>query len=274
MTAARYSISTEFLECQDRRLFSISLKPEAQALRGAVLFLHPFAEEMHKARRTVAQQARAMAGNGYQVMLLDLSGCGDSSGEFSTASWEDWLQDASHAVSVLHDATGVPVTLWGLRLGALLACDLSQHSGKVGQLLLWQPALNGEQHIDQFLRFELAGQALKGESGFDRAGLWGELRAGRSLQVAGYELAAGLALAISRVRLGDLQPACPVAWIDIAKLPQTEPLMPTANVVNRWREAGLDVQWTSVSGEPFWRNVDAPDSPLLISATQALLVAS
>jgi alpha/beta superfamily hydrolase len=37
---------------------------------------------MNKARRMAALQARALAALGYGVLLLDLHGCGDSSGDF------------------------------------------------------------------------------------------------------------------------------------------------------------------------------------------------
>ncbi len=269
MSLSGYSLSTDFLNCSGRRLFAVNFVPQAVAPRASILFLQPFAEEMHKSRRTVAQQARAFAEAGYTVMLLDLSGCGDSSGDIADASWADWLQDAAQAVSVLRQRHQAPVVLWGLRLGALLACDLSRQtdSSVYDRLLLWQPALNGEQHIDQFLRVELAGQMLKGESGFDRAALWADLRSGRSLHVAGYELTPGLALDIAGVRLGDLTPGCAVHWLDIGGTGAQEPPLPSRTVTERWRTQSVPVQWRSVEGEAFWRNTDAPDSPALLSAS-------
>ena len=268
---ASYRISTDFLVCEGRRLFTVLLEPEGTPVCGSVLFLAPFAEEMHKSRRTVALQARAMAAAGYNVMLLDLSGCGDSSGSFADASWSAWKEDAHYAVSVLTDRVAQPVTLWGLRFGALLACELAQELPDIERLLMWQPTLNGEQYIDQFLRFELAGQALKGESGFDRAGLWNELRSGRSLDVAGYELSSQLGLGISHVRLGNLKPDCPVIWMDVGNPAARQPTIASKTVIDRWQEQGVSVLWMSAEGESFWRNVDAADSPALLSATQEVL---
>jgi hypothetical protein len=40
--------------------------------RGLVVFVHPFAEEMNKARRMAALQARALAGHGWAVLMSDL----------------------------------------------------------------------------------------------------------------------------------------------------------------------------------------------------------
>ena len=50
-------------------------------VRGALVYVHPFAEEMNKARRMAALQARAMAAAGYAVLQIDLYGCGDSAGD-------------------------------------------------------------------------------------------------------------------------------------------------------------------------------------------------
>ena len=271
MNPAAYAISTEFLNCDGRKLFTLTFKPEGAPARGAVLFLPPFAEEMNKSRRTVALSARALAAAGYCVMLLDPSGCGDSSGDFSEATWGNWKRDADCAITRLKQLFDLPITLWGLRLGALLACDVAVARSDLHSLILWQPVLNGEQHVDQFLRFELAGQALKGKVGFDRASLWNELRNSRPLQVAGYHLSSQLALDIARHRLADLHPGCSVTWLDIARPSAAEPNVASVNVMGLWRKKGVPVTWACSDGEVFWRNVDAPDSPALPVATVTAL---
>jgi exosortase A-associated hydrolase 2 len=271
MNPAEHTISPEFLSCQGTELFTLTLQPEGGPARGVVLFLPPFGEEMNKSRRTVALNARALAAAGYCVMLLDPSGCGDSSGDFCDATWGDWKRDADCAITRLKQLFDLPITVWGLRLGALLACEVAVGRSDIHALLLWQPVLNGEQHIDQFLRFELAGRALKGNVGFDRASLWDELRNGRPLQVAGYHLSARLALEIARSRLADLHPGCPVTWLDISRPPATEPGVASANVIGLWRKKGIPVTWACSDGEAFWRNVDAPDSSALPAATLAAL---
>jgi uncharacterized protein len=39
-----------------------------QAPRGLILYIHPFAEEMNKARRMAALQSRAFAKEGFEVL--------------------------------------------------------------------------------------------------------------------------------------------------------------------------------------------------------------
>ena len=112
-----YHISAEFLPAKSGDLFTVMLAPVKTDPLGAVLFLPPFAEEMHKSRRTVAQQARALAALGYHVTLLDLPGCGDSQGQFADASWQGWKDAARHAAAQLGERTGVPVSLLGPQVG-------------------------------------------------------------------------------------------------------------------------------------------------------------
>ena len=44
--------------------------PVTATPRGAVVYVHPFAEELNKSRRMAALQARAMAAAGYAVVSL------------------------------------------------------------------------------------------------------------------------------------------------------------------------------------------------------------
>jgi hypothetical protein len=45
---------------------------------------------MNKSRRAVAVASREFARDGWSVLQIDFSGCGDSSGDFSGARWEAW----------------------------------------------------------------------------------------------------------------------------------------------------------------------------------------
>lgn len=267
MSSRNCSISTEFLEHDGRTLFSVLLRPLGSDVRGSILFLPPFTEEMHKSRHIVAAQARELAGVGYNVLLLDLYGCGDSGGDFADARWQEWLQDAAFAMDVLGDLDAAPTVIWGLRMGALLACELARSRDDVRELLLWQPALNGEQQIDQFLRLRTVPSSLGSQGSFDRKFLWDELRAGRSLEIAGYPLPAELAMEMARVRLVDSPPGCPVAWFDIGGLPDRRLPVGSENVVDQWRQLGVEVGVQNIPGEPFWRIVEAPMNPGLQRAT-------
>lgn len=272
MTSDNYDISAHFLEHEHQGLFYLLLEPADLEIRGSVLFLPPFAEELNVSRRLVACQARVLAAAGYRVMLLDPTGCGDGGGEFVSANWRIWLQDANTAADVLAKMGSVPIFLWGLRLGALLACELSQLRSDISRLVLWQPVLNGEQQIDQFLRIETAASAMKDPLRFDRKMLWKELRSGKSVEVAGYELSSEMALEIAKTRLADLTPTCSVAWVEIGYMPGNNLSIASQSVINRWRVQGLQVYDRCIQGEPFWRTIGSEDNLELQQVTLEMLV--
>ncbi|MFL6675141.1 MAG: hydrolase 2, exosortase A system-associated [Massilia sp.] len=241
--------------------------------RGALVYLHPFAEEMNKSRRMAALQARALAALGVGVLQLDLHGCGDSSGEFGEARWESWKDDVALACGWLRERLGCEVGLWGLRLGALLALDYAagaQHP--VERLLLWQPVTNGAAYLTQFLRLRLAGDLLQsgGEAGGTDA-LRASLRAGAALEIAGYELAPQLAAAIEAIDALSLAPAsCQVHWFEVTA-GAGRPVPPGATrIAERWRAQGVDLQVHLAHGQPFWTTPEIAECPALLAATSAL----
>ncbi len=271
MATGKFSIRADFLCHRERQLFYILLVPDAGPSRPAILYLPPFAEEMHMARHVAAAQARALAAAGHTVLLPDLYGCGDASGDFGDASWDAWLDDAGAAADFLRREGGGGLALWGLRLGCLLAGALAARRADISRLLFWQPVLNGEQQIDQFLRVAVAARALTGGEGFDRAGMWQALRDGEHLPVAGYSLSPALALPLRGERLANCVPACPVDWLEIAQAPGDEFSTAAARVVQRWRAAGVAVRTQRHTGVPFWRAADDAarvDTGLLESTMQ------
>ena len=110
-----------FLAGAAGQLFSLYFPPRLQLSEPkGVVYLPPFAEEMNQSRRMVTLQARELSKAGVGVLLLDLFGTGDSAGSFSDARWDVWLQDVGTGLDFL-EQRGLRPSLWGLRLGGLLA---------------------------------------------------------------------------------------------------------------------------------------------------------
>jgi exosortase A-associated hydrolase 2 len=86
-----------FLPAGPRALFALHHEPTAP-VRGAIVYVPPFGEEMNKSRRMAALQARALAAAGWHVLQIDLFGTGDSEGDFAEATWDAWLEDIATAV--------------------------------------------------------------------------------------------------------------------------------------------------------------------------------
>src|SRR5205085_12253427 len=130
--------------------FALFYPARKNPVKGGILYVHPFAEEMNKSRRMAALQARAFSDAGYAVLQIDLYGCGDSSGDFGDARWEIWKQDLAAGAAWLSERLERPVVLWGLRLGALLALDYARTAPHpAAAMILWQPVLNGASYLTQ-----------------------------------------------------------------------------------------------------------------------------
>lgn len=241
---------------------------------GSVVYVHPFGEEMNKARRMAALQSRRLSAEGFSVLQIDLHGCGDSSGDFADARWQSWASDVKAAVHWLRGRGDAPVTLWGLRLGALLAVDIARDPAmEIDRLLLWQPVVNGAQFLSQFLRLRLAGEMLaSGAATTAIHELQSALARGDSLEIAGYELHPELASAIEHLNPAAMVPAVKhVNWIDVAA-DAALPMRPAScRVLDAWRNRGVATSAVSVVGEPFWSTIEIAEcEALLTTTTQAM----
>jgi exosortase A-associated hydrolase 2 len=255
-----------FLSVEPGERFCLLHSPSGAA-RRAVVYVHPFAEEMNKARRMAALQARRLAARGVAVLQIDLYGCGDSSGDFADARWEIWQRDVAAAIGLVGERFGTPVSLWGLRLGAVLAAQVAHP--RVDHLLLWQPVANGGQVLAQFLRLRLAGEMLaSGAATSAVRELTQTLAAGQSLEIAGYDLHPDLALAIERLKLDAIVPAVNrVDWLEVIA-DSALPLRPAAKrIVDSWRANGIDVDAAQALGEPFWATVEIAVCEELLALT-------
>ncbi len=242
----------------------------AKKVRAGVLYLPPFAEEMHKSRRMAALQARQFAQAGYAVLLIDLLGCGDSTGDFQDSSWEAWLACASVAHDWLRQKLEAPIVLWGLRLGALLAADLSVQLPEAAGLILWQPVTNGENFLNQFLRIRVASEMF-GEGKIGVKELRGLLASGQAVEIGGYTLAPLLASELDKLRLASFSFSFPVHWFEVLPTPHVLPSPARSKVIETWNESGTEVFTHTATGEPFWATQEITECPnLLIDSAKAL----
>jgi exosortase A-associated hydrolase 2 len=260
-----------FLSAEKGRRFCVVHAP-AGSPRGAIVYVHPFAEEMHKSRRMAALQASRLAARGWLVLQADLLGCGDSSGDFGDARWALWGCDVRAGLDWARARSPGPLALWGLRLGATLACELAADPALgIERLVLWQPVASGEQFLTQFLRLRLAAEMLGGGTATSAlAALRAQLAQGRTLEIAGYDLHPDLAAALERVQLAPLRPAVKwVDWIEVGTEAAPAVRPGSQRVVERWRAEGVRVRTASVVGEAFWSTIEITECPALLDATEA-----
>jgi exosortase A-associated hydrolase 2 len=245
-------------------------------LRGCVVYIHPFAEEMNKTRRMAALQSRALAAAGFSVLQIDLQGCGESSGDFGDASWQGWIEDVLRAVAWLRsrDAahSAAPLWLWGMRSGCLLAAQAAAKLDAPCNFCFWQPSINGQTLLQQFLRLRLAA-GLFGGAGSE---VMGEMRAsleqGRSVEVAGYTLSSALAQGLEQARLSPptrAEAAVRVEWFELSTRLDAQVSPVSLQALAQWTDAGLRARHRIVQGPSFWQTVEIEEAPALIEQTLA-----
>ena len=257
-----------FLDTASGQRFALVTRP-AGVSRGGILYLHAFAEEMNKSRRMAALGARAFAAAGWAVLQIDLSGCGDSAGDFRDARWQSWIDDTNAGWKWLQTHCSGPIIIWGLRVGSLLAADWLAQSECSPPLLLWQPVLNGKQHLTQFLRLKAAsGMQRDSEAKAVMNQLRQDLDAHRSVDVAGYtihpDLAAGIAA--SSLRFPPGYPG-PVAFLEVGAAGRTGPSPGLVALARAGEEAGVRVRTFPVSGPAFWQTQEIETCPALIETS-------
>lgn len=260
-----------FLERNGSRLFCLLHRPAGGPPRGGVLFFAPFAEEMNRSRRMATLLGEALGGLGYATLVFDYAGTGDSDGAFADARWDGWVADGRRALARLGEETDGPVALVGLRLGAAAALELARDAGTAcGRIVLWQPVVSGAMLLTQFLRIRIAA-ALGGGAGAAEttSALRDRLKAGETLEIAGYALAPELAEAIDGLRLGALAPpdGTITDWLEVAAEDGAALTPAGETVIERWRETGARIAAATVPGEPFWTLQETTTAPALIAET-------
>lgn len=263
-----------FIDSSAGRLFAVYWPAVGENVCGkAILHIPAFAEEMNRSRRMVALQAQAFSKLGYAVLVLDLFGTGDSAGEFGEATWENWLQNIDAGIDWLTQRGMETIALWGLRVGALLAMDyasLGRYS--IQRLIAWQPVLNGEIFITQFLRLRIAAAMINNNAPREKtAGIKQQLLAGQAVEVAGYSLNPDLIKPLLALRVDRLtwQGVNEIAIFEV--LPEQDNPGAAANtqLLTLLQQHSINATLETVVGGSFWIGQENSEAPDLIKLTCA-----
>jgi exosortase A-associated hydrolase 1/exosortase A-associated hydrolase 2 len=243
--------------------------------QGDILFVPPFGEEMNRCRAMVALQARELGQHGVGTLVLDPFGTGDSAGDFVDATWTLWLADLHVGLAWLREHGQGCRTLWGLRLGAVLASHLAREDGAIDRLLLWQPVLDGKQFFTQFLRIRIAAEMNLP----DRVKTTGELRKrsadGESIEVSGYRLGPLLVAQLDEVQFDAavLAPPMRLDWFEVQQAAGATMSPAAQQTIEHWRAVGASIETGEVIGPAFWHVHERELATALITATTARVLA-
>ena len=218
--------------------------------------------------------AQRTAALGVGVVNIDLSGTGESWGDFSDATYAAWLADLAAAQSWLAERDATVTALLGIRFGALLAADFARSCPACEQLLFWQPALSGKSVMTQFLRLRVVADMMSkagGPSGIKE--LTAELQRNRSVEVAGYEITPRLFADLSALKLSEmLTEAVPaIDWFQVSMLDNHALPPADQRVIDSLTARNLSIAGTPLTGETFWNTTEITVcEPLLEATLQAL----
>lgn len=252
-------ICAQFIESARGPIFVLARIPEGK-VNGCVLILPPFAEEMNKTRPMFTRLGNLLAVNGIASVLLDLYGTGDSGGDFSDATWSVWQDDVAQAIKWC-ELKRIPVTnLLAVRLGCSLAVEMA-HSERLPSLrstILWQPLFDGRRALTQFLRLRVAASMLSSKGKETVDSLRRLLRAGKSIEIAGYQISSQLAAELDQIVVPSALPDDfgAVTWIELglysgANLPSL-----TASIIDKTIENGGLVKVKIYQNEAFWSSTE------------------
>lgn len=255
----RFSLVPGFVSDGTKRLFTLDYRPNTDP-RATILFAPPFAEEMNRSRHMVSRQARLFASSGYRVVIVDLSGTGDSHGALASASLDTWSKELANVTRALQFDESLPVVLWALRLGALIGLNAVQkHSLAVDSAILWSPCISGSTYMKELLRLKLLASVL-GSS--DKRESVGELQArildGATIEIAGYKLAPELYKTIAESEIFGMLKGLrsPVTWFEMVA--NTESAIPPhiAMGVDSLNSREGQVSILKVVGAKFWSTTE------------------
>jgi exosortase A-associated hydrolase 2 len=265
-----------FMGPPGRRMFGVHHRPRnVAAVRGHVLCVPAFNEEMNRCRSMVTLQAKQFAAYGFGTLVIDLHGTGDSDGQFRDARWTGWRDDINLALDWLSGQSGGVKAILGTRLGAVLAAQAyAEYGDPQCALLLWQPVLDGKIHLTQFLRIRMAAQLDRPDLPKETTtAMRQQLTAGEIVEVAGYEIHPELAQALDHARLGEqrLFEGANVLWLENASAdkPELSPL--SVSALGGWRAAGVRVDGQTFTGPAFWQAHERVLASSLIEKTTAWL---
>lgn len=118
-------------------LYGILGEPDA-APHAAVVFIHGWSGCRCGPHRIYVEAARRLNAQGVATLRFDLSGRGESEGDWQVCGLDEMIDDTSAAVDFLRARWGaLPVVLWGMCSGGNVAIGTATLRGDIRHLVTW-----------------------------------------------------------------------------------------------------------------------------------------
>lgn len=265
-----YKIIPKYIDGDRGQLFSLLYQPDNMSDETECFVVaSSFAEEMNRCRYMCTMLAQSLAEHGYAFLSVDPYGVGDSEGDFVEADWGQANKDLLTGIAYAEELGFKEVSILGVRLGALQAMQILPEIKNLKRLILWQPVINGQSALTQFLRIKIAASIGRNETPGTISDFDAQIENGESIEVAGYDVSPGLYTGMKRSRFEDHIDTCtvPVGWF--TTLPSEDRKTPRAdiNMIEKWQQNGTTVNHRIVYGPSYWQVHERTLVPELVDAT-------
>lgn len=257
--------SLAFLGDAGKRILCESWHREGSEPIGCVVLLPPFGEEMNRCRRVLANLGAALGTLGLHTVLPDLSGTGDSDGDFGDASVSVWYDDLDIVVHSLPDPTRLHLVAF--RFGALLVADVSKRY-RCETATLVQPLLTGDQLLRQLIRIRLAASMFSGGRKETSDSLMTQLAGGERLEFGGYEVSFDLYSQLKDLSLAEMQMSR-IKQLYLIEIGSQQANTAFSNLVQTWSSDGGAADTSLVNCDAFWATQETSDCTKLIEVVAA-----
>jgi uncharacterized protein len=133
-----------------QQLFGVYHPPEGRAREAGVLLCNPGPQEYRHTHWGFRKLAGMIAKEGFHVLRFDYFATGDSAGDGTEGSLDQWISDITTAFRALRDTASVSqISVVGMRLGAALAARACAGGLAVEDLVLWEPVTSGKAYLTQ-----------------------------------------------------------------------------------------------------------------------------
>jgi len=266
-------VNPHFTKGRAGKNFLVSFRRQDKLPVAAFLIIPPLAEELNKSRRMLCRMANHLAELGFEVVMPDLFGTGDSEGDFADATWDLWREDLFDICTGLK-ANGYNINILAVRAGALLAYDLMSNKNlNCENLVFWQPVVSGDMWLTQFLRLKLAASIVNDTGSKETTkALKTRLSEGEAIEVAGYTVSPSLANGIKQLNLQNIAPSgCgKIFWLELIASDGKSVLPSSKKVLEKWNQS-VEVHSETVIGQAFWSTTEITDADNLLLRTKTLL---